>query len=235
MKPQIKRFILNAGYGLLAFTGLIILYIVFAFGLSHISVDAEKVDEFASSQNNQFVEIFIKTNGVHTDIVMPVSNKEIQWSNYLKFSHIKSSDTTFNYIAMGWGDKGFYLETPNWSDLKCSVAFKATFGLGSTAIHTTYYNKIIENKFCKKIIISNKQYKRLVNYIVNSFQKNIDGTFIFIDTESTYGNTDAFYEANGSYSLLTTCNTWVNSALKHCGQKACLWTPFDTGIFNQYN
>jgi hypothetical protein len=38
----------------------------------------------------------------------------------------------------------------------------------------------------------------------------------------------------GSYNLFHTCNTWTNDALKAGGQKACWWTPFDAGIFRQY-
>ena len=49
-----------------------------------------------------------------------------------------------------------------------------------------------------------------------------------------YGKNDAFYEATGRYSLFHTCNTWTNNALKIAGQKACVWTPFDTGIFYHY-
>jgi hypothetical protein len=49
-----------------------------------------------------------------------------------------------------------------------------------------------------------------------------------------YGDNDAFYEAIGSYNLFKTCNTWTNNALKSCGQKACFWTPFESGIFYQY-
>ena len=45
---------------------------------------------------------------------------------------------------------------------------------------------------------------------------------------------DAFYDAKGSYNLTRTCNTWTNNALKAAGLKACLWTPFDSGIFWQY-
>lgn len=229
-----KKLMLNTVYGFLIFATLLLLYIGFALGLSHISVDAEDFDTTASV-SNQPVDIYIKSNGVHTDIVLPIHSKEIHWSNYLKYAILTEKDSAFNYIAMGWGDKGFYLETPNWADLKISVAFKAAFGLSTTAIHATYYYRMPENKLCKKIQITNEQYKRLVNYIVASFKKKEHGEFIYIPTKALYGNTDGFYEANGSYSLFTTCNTWVNNALKVCGQKACLWTPFDTGIFNQYN
>ncbi len=83
-------------------------------------------------------------------------------------------------------------------------------------------------------MISNAEYARLVNYISNSFQKDSTGHVVGIVTNANYNNADAFYEAKGSYSMLHTCNTWANNALKSCGQKACWWTPFDTGIFLKY-
>ena len=87
---------------------------------------------------------------------------------------------------------------------------------------------------CRKILISKAQYQRLLDYITGSFQKDSGGHFIPIATNAMYGNNDAFYEANGSYSLFHTCNTWANSGLKASGQKCCLWTAFDTGIFLKY-
>ena len=53
----------------------------------------------------------------------------------------KSKDSTAEYLAFGWGDKGFYLDTPEWSDLKASTAFKAAFALGNSAMHTTFINQ----------------------------------------------------------------------------------------------
>lgn len=178
--------------------------------------------------------MYIKTNGVHTDIVVPVKNVQSDWSKEIKYTNTISSDTSYHYLAMGWGDKGFYLETPEWSDLKASVAFKAAFGLGSTAIHATYYKTVKEDSTCKKIWLGRHQYDNLVNYISNSFKKDSEGHVILIKTNANYGNTDAFYEANGSYSLFYTCNTWANNALKVSEKPCCFWTPFDTGIFLKY-
>lgn len=71
------------------------------------------------------MEIYILTNGVHTDIVMPTKSEQIYWNKKIPYKNTIATDSTYQYIAMGWGDKGFYLETPEWSDLKASVAFKA--------------------------------------------------------------------------------------------------------------
>ncbi|MDX6182481.1 TIGR02117 family protein [Flavobacterium sp. Fl-77] len=212
---------------ILIFVGFIFLYAVSAYLISKITIERE-------SDTKSEVPIYILTNGVHTDIVMPAKNDQIDWSKQIKFKNTKSADTTYQYLAMGWGDKGFYLETPEWSDLKASVALKAASGLSTTAIHATYYKSLKEGEDCKKIMISKEQYNRLIKYINESFQKDASGNFVLITTDANYGKTDAFYEANGSYSLLRTCNTWANSGLKSSGQKCCLWTATDSGIFSKY-
>jgi len=216
------------GIIILGVIGLISVYLISAYCLSRITVAEEK-------GNKKEVTIYIKTNGVHTDLVVPVRNNQMDWSKEVKFSNTLSTDTTFNYLAMGWGDKGFYMETPTWADLKASVAFKAATGLSSTAIHATYYTAVKEDSDCVKIEISREQYARLIKYIGDSFRKDANGHFINIKTNANYGKTDAFYEAKGRYSLFHTCNSWTNAGLKASRQRACLWTAFDTGIFLNIN
>ncbi len=222
-----KKFFKIIGRTLLAFVCLILLYLLSAYSLSRITINKDVI-------NYADVAIYIKTNGVHTDIVVPTKNAQTDWSKEIKYSNTILADTSYHYLAMGWGDKGFYLETPEWSDLKASVAFKAAFGLGSTAIHATYYKTLKEDSTCKKIWIDKHQYEDLIKYISNSFKKDADQHVINIKTNANYGSTDAFYEAKGSYSLFYTCNTWTNNALKASGQTCCFWTPFDTGIFLKY-
>lgn len=179
------------------------------------------------------VAIYIKSNGVHTDIVVPIKTEYKDWSEKLKFEHIPSKDSTMQFVGLGWGDKGFYLNTPEWSDLKFSTAFNAAFYLGTSAMHATFYKQIKENENCIKINISKEEYANLIKYIEDSFQVDADGSPILINA-TTYGQNDSFYEANRKYSLFYTCNTWANNALKSADQKAAVWSPTDTGIFRHY-
>ncbi len=219
------RYIFRFVIGFIAF---VLLYLGCAYVLSRLTVDKE-------TGQPEDMAVYIKTNGVHTDIVVPIQNDQLDWSKEVKFANTHLQDTaSIKWLAMGWGDKGFYLQTPTWSDLKFSVAFKAAFALSTTAIHATFYGDLKENESCKKIMISNAEYAKLIAYINDSFQKDAEGHVMRIVTNANYGNADAFYEAKGSYSMFHTCNTWANNALKSCGQKACWWTPFDTGIFLKY-
>ncbi|MDR6967773.1 uncharacterized protein (TIGR02117 family) [Flavobacterium arsenatis] len=215
------------GKTLLGIVGFVIVYILFAFVLSRITVNSEDEDK------NEDVTIYIKTNGVHTDIVVPIKTEFKDWSEKVQFSHIKSQDSTTQYIGFGWGDKGFYLNTPEWADLKFSTAFNAAFYLGTSAMHATFYKQIRESESCVKINISKAEYEKLIDYIEHSFQHDANGNPILINA-TTYGQNDSFYEANRKYHLFYTCNTWANNALKASNQKAALWTPSDTGIFCHY-
>ena len=213
---------------LAAILALVLLYVVLALTIPYIPVQKKATSEIPD------IPIYIYTNGVHTDIVMPIKNDQIDWSQKILFENTISKSSDYNYVGIGWGDKGFYLDTPTWAELKVSTAFYAAFWLGDSAMHTTFYKEIKEGDDCKKMMITETQYADLIKFVDSKFDKNDAGENIFIPTEAVYNNDDAFYEAKGSYSFLYTCNTWTNNALKAAGQKAALWTPSDFGIFQHY-
>jgi uncharacterized protein (TIGR02117 family) len=206
-----------------------LIYLLFALVLPMIKVNSGITD------NKTDLEIFVLSNGVHTDIVLPVKSKQIDFSKYLPYCDFELVDSTFKYVAIGWGDKGFYLETPTWEDLKISTAFKAAFGLSSTAMHVTYKkNKPSCGDLCKSILISEQQYNRLLLYIASSFR--LDGSYSPIKINHPgYNNYDCFYEANGCYSLFKTCNVWTGNALKAANIKVGIWTPFDKSVLSSIN
>ena len=211
-----------------AIVGLVIIYVILALTIPYIPVQKKATNDVAD------IPVYIYTNGVHTDIVMPIRTDQMDWSEKIPFQNTLSKSTDFNYVGIGWGDKGFYLDTPTWSQLKVSTAFYAAFWLGDSAMHTTFYKTMTEGDDCKKIMLTKAQYEELVQFVDSKFDKNAAGQNILIQTDAVYSKDDAFYEAQGSYSFLYTCNTWTNNALKAAGQKAALWTPTDFGIFQHY-
>ncbi len=227
MPALLKRSLHILLRALVVIVGLVAVYVIAGLSLPYITIPAEP-------DGGNEVTSYILSNGVHTDIVVPVRTSDMDWSNDVSFTNTTGNDSTAQWIGFGWGDKGFYLETPTWGDLTAHVAFKAMFGLGNSAMHATFHQKIEEGPLCKRIRMSRTQYRRLVTYIRNSFAYDAQGRTQAIVTHANYGSTDAFYEGVGSYSLFHTCNGWANDALKASGQKACLWTPLDTGILRQY-
>ncbi len=211
------------------FFSIVVLYVLFAFLFSAIPVNKNFQEDKTSG-----IDIYLLSNGVHTDLVLPIRNRYKDWSDVIPVDHTISKDSLMKYIAFGWGDKNFYLETPTWADLKFSTAFNALFFLSTSAMHVTFYKHMSAEEYCKKISISAEQYKRMVHYIESSFQKTSEGDFILIKNLS-YGNDDCFYDAKGTFNLFYTCNTWTNEGLKQSGLRASLWTPFESALLNHYN
>lgn len=210
--------------------GVVVFLLVYAIAIFFTSIISVNDTDEIEDKN---IPIYILSNGVHTDIVVPLKNKIKDWSKEITYLDTKAKDSTKNLLAFGWGDKGFYLDTPTWADLKFSTAAKAVTGLSSSAMHVTFYNNLKENEYCRKILISESQYKKMIQYIEDSFQLNTTNKIQRVGTHS-YGENDIFYEAKGSYSLFYTCNSWANQALKAAQQKAALWTVLDKGIFYHY-
>jgi uncharacterized protein (TIGR02117 family) len=230
MNMLIKKLYKGLYFCLMTLLSVIILYAAITWLLFYFPVNQD-----AESKGNQDLSIYILSNGVHTDIVVPVKTGIMDWSKVTKFENTDAKDSTFKYAAFGWGDKGFYLETPQWSDLKVSTALKAMLHLGSTAIHVDFVRNLQQSNYCKEIKISKEEYGKLVMFLKNSFKYDQQGRVIQIYTyEDGYGSDDAFYEAKGAYDIFHTCNSWTNDALLACGQKACIWTPIDKGILYQY-
>jgi uncharacterized protein (TIGR02117 family) len=221
---RVARYLLRA---FLAIVVIVLLYMLSAFICSRIAVN----DDFVQADDG--VTIYVESNGVHTDIVVPAQHKLADWTSLLPYEHFENVDASFEYIAFGWGDKGFYLDTPTWADLKFSTAFKAVFFLSSTAMHVTYKrNAPKESELSRRITISGEQYEKLIAYIKSSFQVSSSNSFIPI-THPGYSRTDCFYEAIGTYSFLKTCNVWTGEGLDAAGVRVGWWTPFDSSVFNE--
>lgn len=204
--------------------GLISLYTLVAVVLSVIPVNEE------GPAATEGIAVYITTNGVHADFTVPVATPTLDWRQYFPLEVFPGARAGAEYLAFGWGDKGFYLHTPRWSDLTLSTAVNAILLPSPTAMHVTYYRSapaVGEN--CRKLYLSQEQYRQLVHYILNSFEKDREGQPQPIEGAG-YTAADNFYEARGSYSLFYTCNNWVNEGLKKTGIRTSLWTPFDKGI-----
>jgi uncharacterized protein (TIGR02117 family) len=205
--------------------GCLALYLIAAFIFPYIPVNSDYKDSLNG------VKIYVLSNGVHTDIVVPAKTKYKDWTIAFPKDSFEIKDSAYYYIGFGWGDKGFYLYTPEWKDLKISTALKATCGLGGTAMHVHYAKeRRKENDRCQIFMISEEQYKKLITCIENGFEKK-ENDFIKI-SHPGYGYYDRFYEANGNYSLFKTCNVWTNNTLKETGIKTGLWTPFSAGLMS---
>jgi len=203
----------------LCFLLIPIFYIAVALGLCVITVERQSGGNAASQS------IYLSTNGVHLDIVIPIEKLD---SLLLSDINYHSAD---KYMSFGWGDEDFYLNTPNWEDLTVKNAFKALFLNSTTLMHVTRHRW--RQPEWVEIKVNEEALSSLKGYLIGAFEMDAEGMKIILEGKG-YSPIDDFYKAKGSYSCLNTCNSWVNTGFKRSGLKACLWTPFDFGLLNKY-
>lgn len=200
---------------LLAIIVFVLLYILFSLVLSAIPASAKT---FPGAKDKR---IYLYSNGVHLDIILPVGLIPIKLREQLQHN----PDATL--LGIGWGDKGFYLDTPTWAELSLVVAVKAMFLPSPTAMHVTEH--LTKSANWSSVEVSQEQLDVLIDYIGQYFSLDKEGRLQEIE-DAGYTPQDRFYEAEGNYSCFKTCNTWVNNAMKEIGVKTAVWTPMDKGV-----
>ena len=178
------------------------------------------------------VDIYVVSNGVHVDYVIPSISPYFNWKKVLDDRHYATHFTEQTYLGVGWGDRGFYLEVDEWKNLKPRVAARAMLVPSPTLMHITSHAELPKDqKRLETIHLSADQYLQLCNYICSYFQEK-DGAVIHLPGAG-YTDNDNFYEARGQYHAFTTCNYWVNRGLIRIGVRAPIWSHGGGGIFYQ--
>ena len=231
------RFLCRAVLRLCAAVILIMLfYGIVALGLGYWPVNSS----FRATPGG--TEIFVCSNGVHTDFVLPVKTEVMDWSKWFPdadFAAPDSAPSRLGYAAIGWGNLYFYLQTPTWADVKLSVALRSLVPLDPSVLHVTYRQRPTTKEKCRGLSVSADQYKVLARYIEDSLQQDPGNARVggghtlagalkpWLLAGKGYGWNDAFYLAKNRYSAIDSCNVWVGRGLKQAGLPAGVWTPFD--------
>jgi uncharacterized protein (TIGR02117 family) len=176
------------------------------------------------------ITIYVRSNGVHTDIVMPKFNAEMDWRPYADPAHLRDPRWgQADHVAIGYGNREFYLNTPTWADLSLGTAFRAMLGGGTTLLHVEHIDRPRTEAMQRPIRLAPDQYRRLVGFIRERFKLGPDGRPIPVP-DGGYGSYDAFYEANGGFSAILNCNEWTGRALRTAGVRMGLWTPMEQSV-----
>ncbi|MDF7775839.1 TIGR02117 family protein [Sphingomonas sp. AOB5] len=172
---------------------------------------------------NSGVRIHVIDNGIHTDLVLPLVAEGVDWRDLVKPEDIADPrQAAQSHIALGWGDRDFYLNTPSWSKIDPQRTLAALTGRGSTVLHVVHLAEPPRMPQMRTILLRPEEYHRLAAFV--------RGTFAEGPSVRGYGSNDAFYPAKGGYSAINTCNAWTGQALRAAGVTMGSWTPFPFGV-----
>ena len=157
-----------------------------------------------------------------------MTSAEMDWRPYVPAAHLREP-VAANYVIIGYGHRGFYLNTPSWAELSLATAWDAAFGDGETLLHVDHVQDPKESSEQKALTLRPDEYRRLVDYVRARFRLDGEGRTIPVLGRGYYGN-DMFYEARGGYSFWLTCNEWTGRALRAAGVRMGFWTPIEQSV-----
>lgn len=170
------------------------------------------------------VAILIGTNGVHTEIAMPLVTPGMDWRPVFPAADIDASFRPYTHVAVGWGERTFFLQTPKWSDLDPLVAASALVG-GEGVLHVAHYVRPAPSDDYRVLHLRPREYRVLADDIASRLDP--PGTREILDG---YDRHDVFYTARGTYHLGNTCNQWTSDRMAAAGIEIGHWTPFSGGV-----
>ena len=200
-------------------------YVLVALVLALIPVNTD----FEQADNG--VVIYVRTNGVHAELVLPTRAEGFDWSVHLPASDMRRLTAPLAWIAFGWGDADFFANTATWSDLKPGTAVVALTGIGQGAMHVEYLADPAAYAG-RELRLTPAQYALLVEYVRGSFAPGADGRPVRLAVPG-YFERDAFYAARPHYSFWRTSNEWVRRGLAAAGVRVPVWAPFASALFFQ--
>jgi uncharacterized protein (TIGR02117 family) len=175
------------------------------------------------------IEMFVSHFGVHVDFVLPVRSEARDWSRLVPPALFPYVPPEADFIAFGWGDRGFYVETPTWSDLRCGTAVAALTYQGGSAMCVEYLPRPAPGPNKRRLLLTEAQYAALCAHVEAGFARDAAGRVRPILRRYAFGN-HAFFEGTGRYGLFYSCNTWVNEGLRKIGVRTGAWALFAFGV-----
>jgi len=176
------------------------------------------------------ITIYLANNGVHSDIVMPVTAQGLDWAPIIPRGDFAAAEPSARWIAFGSGEQRVYLNTPTWWDITPRTIWSALAG-GGRVMHVEYVSD--PGYAAHEIRLRPEEYRRLWAAIRADFALDANGRPKHI-AHPGYGCCDAFYQATGKANAIRTCNAWTADRLRVAGIKTSLWPPFVQGLGWRY-
>jgi uncharacterized protein (TIGR02117 family) len=132
---------------------------------------------FVPATSEDRVVIYVRSNEIHTDLVLPVVHAASgrDWREHFPPADFRGKVHDCQHVAIGWGNRAFYIDTPTWADFKISTAARALFWPSDSVLHVEFVSEIYPREYFCEVAITAEQYRRLVDFIDSSAIKNNNG------------------------------------------------------------
>lgn len=205
--------------GLKWLVAFVVLYAVSAV----IGALVAKPAEIATLTTGATTTVMLVRGPIHYDFLLPLDGATRQHFVGLESAGIKITHPGARWLVIGWGAREFYTTTGSYSDVKVGAVVKGIFG-DSSVMRVDLAGPLPDEIETKALTLTAPQYRALLGAISASFRRDDLGRPIAVDTDG-FSQSDMFFQAQGRFDLLRTCNSWVGGMLRAAGLRFGWWTP----------
>jgi uncharacterized protein (TIGR02117 family) len=167
--------------------------------------------------------IYVVGDITHTNIIVPVRNDVFDWGAHLNLQSVGSdAEANYQYLAFGWGEREFYMNTATPADFRWSNALRALLLINQSVLYVQGLPTAPSpdaNTRCVRL--SQANYLSLMQFIHRTFEQTPTGDKIRL--QNGYTANGGFYAAKGKYSIFRTCNNWTAEGLRAAEVNTPLW------------
>ena len=175
------------------------------------------------------VEIMVATNGVHTELVLPIVTPQRDWrATFPSAGRPRADGRIPTHIAVGWGEREVFLNVPTWGDLRLATVWRIATSGGEGLVRIGHYVHPAPSAYYRPLRLRPEEYERLARRVEAVLPPLPPGK-----TRRTYRGfmpEDVNYDAAGKYTLANTCNQWTADTLAAAGVEMGAWTPLAGGV-----
>jgi uncharacterized protein (TIGR02117 family) len=204
----------------------------FAIGLYFV---AALIGSFVPTNNDwrepaTGIPIFVETNGVHVSLILPMSAVGEDLSDLIRPEHLADRDRFGTHVMIGWGHGAVYRNAQTWEDVRSGDIGSAIIGSDFTTLHIYHLIDPQPTSIRKRFNVSVAQFRVII--------KDVRATFKLTKGQSkahaAYGPNNLFYDSNGYYTAINTCNEWTARVLRNSGVRIGIWTPMPGGVMRWF-
>lgn len=196
-----------------------------AFYAAFLALGFVPVNRSCAPPAEDYMVIFVRSNEVHTDLVLPVKTAGVDWRELFPAEQFQSNVSAAKYIAFGWGNRKFYVDTPTWAEFRFTTACGALFWPSEAVLHVEYLGDASAGECLREVRLTREQYQRLADFVRSTVGGLDERGYASLASDSGYGSADRFYTATGRYHCFNTCNQWTGRGLARAGVPVGIWTP----------
>ena len=167
--------------------------------------------------------ILLVSGPIHYDFLIPLTPDARADFAPLTTHGIPIDDPDMRWLIIGWGAREFYTSTGQYSDISLRTLWRSFTG-DASVLRVDTVGPLRTDLDLPGIDLSAAQFAQFRAAILASFKTDAAG-YIRPVPGAGFGATDRFFEAQGRFDALRTCNTWVSRMIRAAGLEFGVWTP----------